>query len=170
MRCHPQPSPAPDVGAVSGWYARWQRCPSGGNETERRCLRVLAGSAELSAPCHLASFSVPTGRSPVWMTVCAIVRSFTWVMISDGNEAAQHPEPFTWSDFFPQFFLQLRELAVKFCNSSGKGPGWDCSAFGGPLFRENDDRLEARPPPVRTGIDPAQFDSIGRKKKPRSEA
>ena len=104
MRCHPQPSPAPDVGAVSGWYARWQRCPSGGNETERRCLRVLAGSAELSAPCHLASFSVPTGRSPVWMTVCAIVRSFTWVMISDGNEAAQHPEPFTWSDFFPQFF------------------------------------------------------------------
>jgi hypothetical protein len=55
------------------------------------------------------------------MTVCAIVRSFTWVMISDGNEAAQHPEPFTWSDFFPQFFLQLRELQSSFATRLAKG-------------------------------------------------
>jgi hypothetical protein len=30
---------------------------------------VLAGSADWLAPCHAAAFSLPTGRSPVWMTV-----------------------------------------------------------------------------------------------------
>ena len=29
--------------------------------------------------CHPTSLSAPAGRSPVWMTDCAIVRSFTWV-------------------------------------------------------------------------------------------
>jgi hypothetical protein len=64
-------------------------------------------------------------------------------MISERNEAAQHREPFTWSDFFRNSF-QLRELAVKLCNSSGKGPRWDCSAFGGLLGRTTTDLKRAR--------------------------
>jgi hypothetical protein len=34
-------------------------------------------------------------------------------MISERNDAREHGEPFAWSDFFPQFFLHPRELAVK---------------------------------------------------------
>ena len=45
---------------------------------------------------------------------------------------------------FPQFFLHLRELAVKICNplASG-GVGWQRSTFGVPLSSESD-RLKAK--------------------------
>ena len=46
------------------------------------------------------------------------------------------PEPFAWSDFFPQFFLHLRELVVTFSNSSSKRRGWQYSTFEVPLQRE----------------------------------
>jgi hypothetical protein len=60
----------------------------------------------------------------------------------------------------PQFFLHLRELVVRFSNSSGKRRGWQCSTFEVPLSRESDDRLEAKIDRLLSEqrIDPAQLD------------
>jgi hypothetical protein len=57
-------------------------------------------------------------------------------------------------------FLHLRELVVRFSNSSGKRRGWQCSTFEVPLSRESDDRLEAKIDRLLSEqrIDPAQLD------------
>lgn len=69
---------------------------------------------------------------------------FVLQMIRERNEARQHWEPFTWSDFFPQFFPSTSEnWQSKFCDSSGK-QGLECSTFWGCALQESADRLEAR--------------------------
>ena len=61
---------------------------------------------------------------------------FIFQMISERNEAEQHGQAFTWSDFFPQFFPpHWRIGSQSSCNSFGKRPDWPCSTFGAHLSR-----------------------------------
>jgi hypothetical protein len=87
-------------------------------------------------------------------------RTFVFQTISERDDPGEHLEPFAWFDFLPQFFLHLRELVVRFSNSSGKRRGWQCSTFEVPLSRESDDRLEAKIDRLLSEqrIDPAQLD------------
>jgi hypothetical protein len=80
----------------------------------------------------------------------------------------QAPESFTGSDFFPQFFSSnFENWQSSFATPLASGRV--ASTFGGPLSRENDDRLDAGRLLSEHGIDPASS-TIRRKKKPRAEA
>jgi hypothetical protein len=50
---------------------------------------------------------------------------FVFQMINERNEATQHAERFTWSDFFPQFYsFTFENWQSKFCNSSREVGIW----------------------------------------------
>ena len=87
---------------------------------------------------------------------------FIFQMISERNEAEQHGQPFTWSDFFPQFFSSTFEnWQSEFLQLVWQAAGLALFYFwGSSQSRESDDRLEAKIDRLlsQQGIDPAQFD------------
>src|SRR5215203_3417274 len=87
---------------------------------------------------------------------------FIFQMISERNEAEQHGQAFTWSDFFPQFFSStLENWQSEFLQLVWQAAGLALFYFwGSSQSRESDDRLEAKIDRLLTeqGIDPAQFD------------
>jgi hypothetical protein len=87
---------------------------------------------------------------------------FIFQMISERNEAEQHGQAFTWSDFFPQFLSStLENWQSEFLQLVWQAAGLALFYFwGSSQSRESDDRLEAKIDRLLTeqGIDPAQFD------------
>ena len=87
---------------------------------------------------------------------------FIFQMISERNEAEQHGQAFTWSDFFPQFFSStLENWQSEFLQLVWQAAGLALFYFwGSSQSRESDGRLEAKIDRLLTeqGIDPAEFD------------
>jgi hypothetical protein len=87
---------------------------------------------------------------------------FIFQMITERNEAEQHGQAFTWSDFFPQFFSStLENWQSEFLQLVWQAAGLALFYFwGSSQSRESDDRLEAKIDRLLTeqGIDPAEFD------------
>ena len=83
-------------------------------------------------------------------------------MITERNEAEQHGQAFTWSDFFPQFFSSTFEnWQSEFLQLVWQAAGLALFYFwGSSQSRESDDRLEAKIDRLLTeqGIDPAEYD------------
>jgi hypothetical protein len=83
-------------------------------------------------------------------------------MISEQNEAEQHGQAFTWSDFFPQFFSSTFEnWQSEFLQLVWQAAGLALFYFwGSSQSRESDDRLGAKIDRLlaEQGIDPAEFD------------
>jgi hypothetical protein len=103
----------------------------------------------------------PTCRSsdPDSFYISSWTAQFVFQTISERDDAGEHGEPFAWFDFLPQFFLHLRELAVRF-QLVWQAAGLAMFYFEVPLSRESDDRLEAKIDRLLSEqrIDPAQLD------------
>ena len=83
-------------------------------------------------------------------------------MVAVRNEAEQHGQPFTWSDFLPQFFSSTFEnWQSEFLQLVWQAAGLALFYFWGSLqSKESDDRLDAKIDALLRdrNIDPIQFE------------
>jgi hypothetical protein len=104
------------------------------------------------------SFGLVTGL----FFVLSWLAQFIFQMMSERNEAEQHGQVFTWSDFLPQFFSSTFEnWQSEFLQLVWQAAGLAFFYFwGSSQSREGDDRLEAKVDRLLSeqGIDPAEFD------------
>jgi hypothetical protein len=104
------------------------------------------------------SFGLVTGL----FFVLSWAAQFIFQMMSERNEAEQHGQVFTWSDFLPQFFSSTFEnWQSEFLQLVWQAAGLAFFYFwGSSQSREGDDRLEAKVDRLLSeqGIDPAEFD------------
>jgi hypothetical protein len=87
---------------------------------------------------------------------------FLFQMVAVRNEAEQHGQPFTWSDFLPQFFSSTFEnWQSEFLQLVWQAAGLALFYFwGSSQSKESDDRLEAKIDALLRdrNIDPIQFE------------
>lgn len=104
------------------------------------------------------SFGLVTGL----FFVLSWAAQFIFQMMSERNEAEQHGQVFTWSDFLPQFFSSTFEnWQSEFLQLVWQAAGLALFySWGSSQSREGDDRLEAKVDRLLSeqGIDPAEFD------------
>jgi hypothetical protein len=83
-------------------------------------------------------------------------------MIVERNDAEQHGQAFSWSQFFPQFFAStLENWQSEFLQLVWQAAGLALFYFwGSSQSKESDDRLEAKIDRLLTehDIDPAEYD------------
>ena len=87
---------------------------------------------------------------------------FFFQMVVVRNEAEEHDQPFTWSDFLPQFFSStLENWQSEFLQLVWQAAGLALFYFwGSSQSKESDDRLEAKIDALlrERNIDPIQFE------------
>jgi hypothetical protein len=87
---------------------------------------------------------------------------FLFQMVVVRNESEQHGQPFTWSDFLPQFFSStLENWQSEFLQLVWQAAGLALFYFwGSSQSKESDDRLEAKIDALLRDrdIDPVQFE------------
>lgn len=87
---------------------------------------------------------------------------FLFQMVAVRNESEQHGQPFTWSDFLPQFFSSTFEnWQSEFLHLVWQAAGLALFYFwGSSQSKESDDRLEAKIDALLRDrdIDPTQFE------------
>jgi hypothetical protein len=104
------------------------------------------------------SFGLVTGA----FFLLSWIGQFVFQMITVRNEAEQHGQPFTWSDFLPQFFSStLENWQSEFLQLVWQAAGLALFYFwGSSQSKESDDRLEAKIDALlrERNIDPIQFE------------
>jgi hypothetical protein len=125
------------------------------------CVPFRKGAAVSKAKPRFTkaySFGLVTGL----FFVLSWAAQFIFQMITERNEAAQHGQAFTWSDFLPQFFSSTFEnWQSEFLQLVWQAAGLALFYFwGSSQSRESDDRLEAKVDRLLSeqGIDPAECD------------
>ena len=102
------------------------------------------------------SFGLVTGA----FFLLSWIGRFLFQMVAVRNEAEQHGQPFTWSDFLPQFFSStLENLQSEFLQLVWQAAGLALYFWGSLQSKESDDRLEAKIDALlrEHDIDPTQF-------------
>jgi hypothetical protein len=104
------------------------------------------------------SFGLVTGA----FFLLSWLAQFLFQMVAVRNEAEQHGQPFTWSDFLPQFFSSTFEnWQSEFLQLVWQAAGLALFYFwGSSQSKESDDRLEAKIDALlrERNIDPIQFE------------
>jgi hypothetical protein len=123
--------------------------------------RSRASSGEPAAENHRAQAGGSDGppfRKPRWSKaysfglVTGALFLFSWLgqfifqIIVERNEAQQHGQSFSWSDFFPQFFEStLENWQSEFLQLVWQAAGLALFYYwGSSQSRESDDRIEAK--------------------------
>jgi hypothetical protein len=105
------------------------------------------------------SFAIVTGA----FFLLSWVGQFIFQMIEVRNEAEQHGQQFTWSDFFPQFLQSTFEnWQSEFLQLIWQAAGLALFYYwGSSQSKEGDDRLEAKVDALlrERGIDPEELNA-----------